>query len=246
MLLPILALLAGCAVPVAAGLDEGDANRAVVALEASGIGARKEPDPVLEGRFRVTVAEADASPALVALAQEGLPRPRSPGLLEAIGKGSLVPGAAAEHAQVAAGIAGDLERTLSSIDGVLVAHVNLNMPTPSPLRESHDKATASVFLAYRAEATPLAELQVKRIVAAGVPRLAPEDVVVVAVARPRAAQARAELAHVGPLAVARGSAAALRAVLAALVALVGALAAAVLALYMKLARLRVAQEEPRP
>jgi type III secretory pathway lipoprotein EscJ len=37
--------LAGCAVPVAAGLEEGDANRVVVALDHAGIDALRRPTP---------------------------------------------------------------------------------------------------------------------------------------------------------------------------------------------------------
>ena len=37
-----LSALAGCSVPVAAGLDENDANQAVVALERYGIASEKE------------------------------------------------------------------------------------------------------------------------------------------------------------------------------------------------------------
>jgi type III secretory pathway lipoprotein EscJ len=70
-----LCTLAGCAVPVAAGLEEGDANRVVVALDQQGIDAAKEIDPTVEGRCRVTVPRDDASRALATMA--GGPRPRA-------------------------------------------------------------------------------------------------------------------------------------------------------------------------
>jgi len=38
----LAALLAGCSVPIAVGLDESDANHAVVALEKSGVAAEKD------------------------------------------------------------------------------------------------------------------------------------------------------------------------------------------------------------
>ena len=56
-------------------------------------------------------------------------------MLDAVGKGSLVPSEAAEHAQLVAAIAGELERSLEGIDGVLTARVHLNVPAPSPLRD---------------------------------------------------------------------------------------------------------------
>src|SRR5262245_20409895 len=54
--LALASLALGCSVPVAASLDEVDANRVVVALDQSGIDAAKEVDPTTEGKFRVTVA----------------------------------------------------------------------------------------------------------------------------------------------------------------------------------------------
>ncbi len=237
--------LSACFSPVAAGLDDAEANRAVAALEAAGIDGRKETESGENGRFRIVVSEGEASRALATLAEEGLPRPKSVGLLDAVGKNALVPTMAAEQAELSAGLAGELEKTFSQIDGVVVARVHVSLPSASPLREKRDKATASVVLTYHpiagAGGPPISEANVKRIVAAAVPDLAPDDVVVVALPRPvRSGASRRDgaLAHVGPLGVAAGSANSLRLVLAALVLLVGLLAAATLVLYVRLARLR--------
>jgi type III secretory pathway lipoprotein EscJ len=81
----------GCSVPIAANLDEGDANRVVVALQTEGVAAQKEHDPDGEGRWRVTVTRDDASAAVTVLGAESLPPPSTPGVLEAVGKGSIVP-----------------------------------------------------------------------------------------------------------------------------------------------------------
>src|SRR3954466_14100333 len=135
MLLFAVPVLAGCAVPVAAGLDEGDANRVVVALDQAGIDASKEADPATEGRFRVTVPRDDSSRALATMADEQLPRAKSHGLLEAADRGQLVPSQAAEHAQLVLGLSGELERTLGSVDGVLSARVHMNLPFRDALRD---------------------------------------------------------------------------------------------------------------
>ncbi len=213
----------------------------VVALEARAIAARKEPDGAGDGRFRVLVSDTEAGEALRILADEGLPRPRSASLSD-VGRGALVPSLSAERAALAAGLGGELERSLLQVDGVLSARVHLNLASDSPLREKKEKTSASVLLTYRGAASPLSEAQVKRLVAAGAPELAPEDVVVVAVQRsPSPSGSAAALAHVGPLAVATGSATPLRVILGALVLLVGLLASAALALYLKLSRLRGAR-----
>src|ERR1700689_2348524 len=113
--------LTACSVPVAGGLDEGDANRIVVALDRASVESTKETDPAIEGKFRVIVLRDDAARALVAMKGEELPRPKAAGVLDAVDKGALVPSAAQEHAALVAGMAGDLEKTLEGVDGVLSA-----------------------------------------------------------------------------------------------------------------------------
>src|SRR5438477_6199960 len=90
-------LVAGCTVPIAGGLDEGQANRVIVALDHAGVGGEKESDPAVEGRFRVLVERDEAPRAIAALREEDLPAPSAPGLLDALGKGSLVPSQLTEH-----------------------------------------------------------------------------------------------------------------------------------------------------
>jgi type III secretion protein J len=240
----LLALFAlACTVPVAVGVDEGDANRIVVALDRASVDATKEPDPATEGRFRVAVPRDDVARALVAMSAEGLPRPNPAGVLSSVDKGALVPSRAAEHAQVVAGLAGDLERTLESIDGVLAARVHLNLPEADPLRDAPAaKATASVLVEYRGAALPISVPEVQRLLAGGVGGLAPQDVAVVSL--PRAANVPAgegvALSHVGPIAVARTSARVLQLALGALLVLVAGLAGITLRLSARLSRARAA------
>ncbi|MEA2751076.1 MAG: type secretion protein [Myxococcales bacterium] len=232
--------LAGCAVPVAAGLEETDANRVVVALDQAGIDAVKEADPTVEGRFRVTVPRDDSGRALATMADEQLPRVKSRGLLDAADRGQLVPSQAAEQAQLVAGLAGELERTLGSIEGVLAARVHLNLPARDMLRDGpQPKASASVLVEHRGTTPPLAPESVQRLIAGGAPSLAASDVVVVFI--PHAARpggGRPDVGHVGPIAVARSSMTTLKIALAGLVLLILALAGATLGLYAKVARLQ--------
>ncbi len=238
--LGLLALLAGCSVPVAAGLEETDANRVVVALDHASIEATKEADPAVEGRFRVMVTRDDAARALGAMRSEDLPRPHAPGVMETLDKGALVPSAAQEHAQLVSGMAGDLARTLEGVDGVLSARVHLNVAAPDPLRLGPPpRTTASVLLEHRAVAPPLTVAAVARLVAGGVPDLALSDVAVVFVARPAAPlSSDAELRHVGPIAVARASMHLLQTGLALLLLLVAGLTTTAAVLYSRLRKLR--------
>lgn len=237
--LGVAALVVGCSVPVAGGLDESDANRIVVTLDRAAIDATKESDPAVEGKFRVTVTRDDAARALVAMRSEDLPRPHAAGVLDALDKGALVPSASAEHAQLVAGLAGDLGRTLEGVDGVLSARVHLNIATPDPLRQGPvPRTTASVLLEHRGATPPLTEAAVARLVAGGIPNLAVSDVAVVFV--PRIATplgGESELRHVGPIAVTRASMHPLQIGLALLVVLVGGLGALVLAQQARLRRM---------
>jgi type III secretion protein J len=249
--LPSLLLLAAasCSASVAGGLDDSEANRVVVALERASIEATKEPDPGADGKWRVDVASDDVAHALSALRDEELPRNVPPGVLDAVGKGSLVPSEAAEHAQLVAGMAGDLQRSLEGIDGVLSARVHLNVPSPNPLRDvAPAHASASVLIEHRGSTPPLSADAVQRLVAGGVAGLLPPDVAVVMISRSAPpAQESSQLGHVGPIAVARASMRKLQAALVALVAIVALLASATLVLYGRLTRLRAeafAQAKP--
>jgi type III secretion protein J len=236
--LALFLALAACGVPVAGGLDETDANRIVVALDHAAIDATKEADPTVEGKFRVMVTRDDAARALVTMRSEDLPRPHATGVMDTVDKGALVPSAAQEHAELVAGIAGDLARTLEAVDGVLAARVHLNVAAPDPLRFGPpSKTTASVLLEHRGLTPPLTEADVARLVAGGVPDLALSDVAVVFVARAPAPMAPdAELRHVGPIAVARGSMRLLQATLGGLTLILASLAAATLLLWSRLRR----------
>jgi type III secretion protein J len=249
LLLACLFLVAACSVPVAGALEDSEANRVVVALERGGVGATKEPDPAAEGKWRVDVARDDLPHALLVLRDEELPRSPPQGVLDAVGKGSLVPSEAAEHAQLIAGMAGDLERSLVGIDGVLSARVHLNVPLPSPLRDiSPPRGSASVLLEHRGSTPPLSADSVQRLVAGGVAGLLPTDVAVLMISRPAPpSRSGSELGHVGPIAVARASMRQLQAALVVLVAVVALLAGATLVLYARLARLRTdAASRPQP
>jgi type III secretion protein J len=244
----LVLLAAGCTVPVAGGLEEGQANRVVVALDRAGVGADKEVDPASEGHFRVVVERDDASRAIAALREEDLPSPAVPGLLDSMGKGSLVPSQLAEHAQFVAGLSGELERTLTAIDGVLGARVHLSLPATDPLREGpRPKATASVLVKHRGVTPPIDLHEVKRLVAGAAPGLAPDDVAVVMVPRPAVnASADRTLSRLGPFTATRGSVTLLRIVAGVVVLVDLVLVLAVLVLWSRLRRVRAAALEEAP
>jgi|LNFM01.1.fsa_nt_gb type III secretion protein J len=244
-----LIALAGCSqVPVLQGVAESEANRTVAALDQAGIAARKEAD---EGtgtggpQFRVLVGPDEVARSVTVLHGHGLPRREEPGFAESYGaQPSLVQSAGEERARSAQAMAGELARTLESIDGVLDARVHVALPSaedrPLDGRES-PRPTASVLLRHTGARPPIDEAAVRRLVAASVVTMRADDVSVVSVSRPPPTTGEARLSYVGPIAVARGSASTVRAVLAGSMA-INVLLAAGLA-FMALRR-RKSDEEP--
>lgn len=231
-------VLSACSVPVAGNLEERDANLVADALVRSGIDATKESDPSAEGHYRVVVPHDDRTLAIAALRDYDLPPRHTPGVLDSIGKGTLLPSPAAEHAQYVAGIAGDLERTLATVDGVLGARVHLSIPVANPLSEKPIEApTASILLKYVGSTPPLTETDIRRLVAGAVSNMRLQDVTVVTVGRPDLAIARPRpLAHVGPIAVTRSSVFWLRGVFGVALASLLGLVTVVLYLWLRLRR----------
>jgi type III secretion protein J len=230
--------LSACTTAVASDLPETEANRAVVALEAHGVSAEKERDPEAEGRFRVSVGRDEAAAAAGVLAQEAVPSHDNPGVLQSLGAGSMVPSRLAEHARLLAGIGGELEQSLQSVDGVVSARVHVAAPEQNPLDDQPPaKPSASVLIRHRGAAPPLAASEVQRLVAGAVPGLAPGDVSVVSTPAPASARpADKELRRVGPITVTRASLSPLRFVAAGAVLLNLLLLGAVLLLWSKVRR----------
>jgi type III secretion protein J len=244
----VVILLSGCAVPIAADLDEGSANRVVVTLDEGGITATKEPDPDHEGRWRITVQKNDGPSAVALLDDSNLPPSPTPGVLDALGDGSIVPSRASEHARLVAGTAGELERSFREVDGILAARVHLAVPPKDVLLIGGQTQlpTASVLLRHRGPTLPLSELDIQRLVAGAVPGLDPKHVSVVAtpVAGTRTSTDR-PLAHFGPITVTRSSLTPLRVAVAAIVAFDLALLAAVVFGWLRLRRAELALEAAR-
>lgn len=243
----VCAFACGCSVPIVAGLEDGDASRVVVALEQSGVASEKDRDPDKEGTYRVLVARDDASTALSVLADDGLPPRAAPGVLDALGKGSLVPSRTAEQARFVTGTGDELERSLLSLDGVVSARVHLGVPAHDPLAfdDKPPTATASVLIRHRGPTPPIAPGEVQRLVAGAIPGLAPDQVSVVMVpAPPRGRPPERELARLGPLTVTHASLFALRSMIGVAVLLNAALLACVVGLWSRLRRLQQAQPGP--
>ena len=242
----LVCTLAGCSTSVLHGIDERSANEATAALERAGIGAEKVPDDTMGGAaagatFTIRVTGGDASRAVDLLHALGLPRQPRRGYAETYGQPSLIPTPSEERARYLNATAGEIEKTLETIDGVVSARVHLALEERDPLAlddKPREGSRAAVLLKARPGAAPVAERDVQKLVAGSVAGLEPEavGVVVTAAVEPQEA-GHASLAPLGPLRITAGTRPVLIAVLIGALALLAVLAALLLVLARRLAAL---------
>ena len=204
-----LALVSGaCSTNILHGIDERAANDAARALERAGIGAEKigeESSGAGAGtRFTLRVARGDEARALDLLRALGLPREPRHGFSETYGQPSLIPTPSEERARYVDALAGELERTLETVDGVVSARVHLVLEEADPLAvdaKPRSAARAAVLIAERPGHPPIAREDVQRLVAGSVAGLDAAAVSVVVTAAPaghrRRAHARGHRAAAG-------------------------------------------------
>ncbi|MFT3914383.1 MAG: secretion protein [Anaeromyxobacteraceae bacterium] len=132
----ILLVLTACSssTGLLTGLDERAANEVLVALGEAGVPAEKLRAEGQDATFSVAVPAAEAARAHRVLAERALPRTRPPGVEEVFAKGSMVPTPLEEQARYAHALAGELARSIESVDGVLEARVHLGLARADPLR----------------------------------------------------------------------------------------------------------------
>jgi len=237
----VLFLVIGCSVPIHHGLDEAAANEVLTSLEQAGVGASKARDE--DGAFAISVSRADVLRALELMRATGLPRGRRAGFAEIYKQPSLVPTATEERARYLEALAGEIARTLESVEGVVSARVHLVLPEPDPLGAREKPlvaAQAAVLLKTRAgRALPIGEAEVQKLVAGSVPGLERPAVAVVYTPAPEPPAGQgAGLVALGPLRLSPHSRAMLIAASLGLCVLVGLLA---LLLLLTARRLAAAQ-----
>jgi type III secretion protein J len=187
-LLPVLTLsVSACGVDaVVHNVDEREANHVVEILADGNISATKlMVDTGRSVSFTISVPSGSRVEATKLLNRNQLPRRPESGYLEIFKDGGLIPTAGEERAKQLAAIEGEIEKQLHLIDGILDSQVQLVIPEETALRTAQDvraPTTASVTIKYLpglGGAKPLSEPQVQAVVAAGVERLTPDNVVVV-------------------------------------------------------------------
>ncbi|MBN1960614.1 MAG: hypothetical protein JW841_06685 [Deltaproteobacteria bacterium] len=180
-------VMSSCGVEtVVHGVNEREANRIIETLALRDINADKLTNT--SGRqvvYDITVAASRRIDAIKVLNENELPRRVSKGYIDVFATTGLIPTSSEEKAKKLAALEGEIERQLKLIEGVLDVEVQVVSPDESALRttkEQEPATTASVTIKYLARpdgSQPISEGEVQKIVAAGVEKLMPEQVVVV-------------------------------------------------------------------
>jgi type III secretion protein J len=152
---PILAVLllaltlAGCKQPIYTKLSEAEANDVLLTLIKGGVEAQKRAGE--DGTFSVWVAEAEIATAIELLRADAQPSEHYSNLGEVFARNSLVSSPTEERIRYIYGLQQELAKTLSQIDGVLVARVHIVVPATDPFEATAKPSSASVFLKHRAD-----------------------------------------------------------------------------------------------
>jgi type III secretion protein J len=142
--LMIALLMSGCKEQLYTGVSEREANDMVAVLQMQGISAGKAPAE--EGMFKVEVSRDDFARAINVLRDRGLPQARFSSIGDVFKRDGLVATANAERLRFMYAMSEELSRTLSQIDGVMVARVHPVLPGGDPLTDKVTPASASVFI----------------------------------------------------------------------------------------------------
>jgi type III secretion protein J len=145
----LLLALAGCGQQdLYAQLDEQQANEMVAVLRTAGVDADKE---AREGQSYAVTAPRDAfARAITVLRANGYPHDTYDSLGRVFKKDGFVSSPLEERARLTHALSQEIANTLSHIDGVVVARVQLALPDKDPLADKPAPAAAAVFIKHRA------------------------------------------------------------------------------------------------
>jgi flagellar M-ring protein FliF len=145
------------------------------------LSSQKIPYQLADGGSTILVPAADVDQERIALAQQGLPQAGNVGFSN-LEKSGITTSDFVQQVEYQQALEGQLEQTISSIQGVQSAQVNLVVPQQSDFAVGTQQATTASILVDLSPGTTLSSGQVSAIVhlaASSVPGLSSSDVTVV-------------------------------------------------------------------
>lgn len=143
--------LAGCSkISLHSQLTELQANEIVALLLGASINADKELAD--DSTWTVLISKSDLPRSVDLLRRYGYPREKYQSFGEVFKKDSFISSPLEERARFLYALSQELSRTVSSIDGVIVARVHVAVPERDPLSDQSRPSSASVFVKHRPDA----------------------------------------------------------------------------------------------
>ena len=162
--------LTGCKEVLYSALSENEANEMVAILDASGITAGRERDK--DGNYAIKVHDDLVATAITVLRNAGYPRQRFQSLGDVFANEGLVGTPFEERARFMFALNEELSRTISEIDGIRSARVQVMIPAPDRFAKVASPATASVAIMFESgyDIAPMVP-NIKTLVSHSVPDL---------------------------------------------------------------------------
>ncbi|MBZ4419532.1 flagellar M-ring protein FliF [Myxococcus sp. RHSTA-1-4] len=175
----LLLCATACRERIQHGLDERQANELQAVLLERGLDARKVPEAGKKPTWSIEVMDEQATDAVRILAELGLPRPAAEVGCDVFGGGGLVRTPVEESVCRVRVLERGMEKTLQTVEGVLLARVHLVVPAPPRPGQTPAPSKASAML--RVAPGSAARVRqsgetLKALIAGGVEGLSPDAV----------------------------------------------------------------------
>jgi type III secretion protein J len=176
-------VLSACQTELYTALPQQEANEMLALLLQKGLGASKSL--AKDGTDAILIDERQFAAAVELLHARGYPRAKFSTINDVFQPSGLIASPVQEQARFLWALGQELSRTVSQIDGVLTARVQVVLPDNDILKREPTPSSASVFVRYdETSRVPGLVPQIKMLVANSVQGLSYDKVSVVLVAVP--------------------------------------------------------------
>ena len=185
-ILSVALLMSACQTELHSGLNEDDANEMLALLMHDGLSAAKTR--AKDGTDSIVIEQSQFAVAVDTLKSHGLPRAKFATINDVFQPSGLIASPVQEQARYLWAIGQELSKTVSQIDGVLTARVQVVLPDNDLMKRETTPSSASVFIRYDegSQASGLVS-QIKSLVASSVQGLTYEKVSITLVPVPHVA-----------------------------------------------------------